>query len=435
MTAEALLRVVLTAGEPSGDALGARLMRAMKGQHGGPIEFAGVGGPLMEAEGLRSLFPMHELALMGIAEILPSLRRILRRIRETADFILRYKPDILVTIDAPDFSFRVAKAVQVSRPPVMVHYVAPTVWAWRPKRAAKVARLYDGLICLLPFEPEYFVREGMSAAFTGHPAIENIRTLADGMDFRRRHGIPEDAFALGLLFGSRRGEVERIGEILAEATRQAIAQANSSTPIHLIVPTLPHLKAEVEQLLRNILPLPSSGGGVRGGGLSMASSEPMKVSPPHLSSPPESGRGGEVRIHLLTDPSEKWIAFAAMDAALAVSGTVALELALSGVPHVIAYRLKRLTYEIVRRRIRVQYAHLANILMDQPIVPEFIQDDCTPERIAPELASLFSINGAAATAQRTAFGRLQSRLAGNGNGEGEPSEQAARYVLGLYAHS
>ena len=433
------LRIVLTAGESSGDALGARLMRSLRQDSGRPVEFSGVGGPLMEAEGLASLFPMQDLSLMGIAEILPSLRRVLRRIRQTADFIIHSRPDIVITIDSPDFSFRVAKRVRRSSPlpspsppwgegrgegaasqksdlgangpltltlsprgrgnkevgPLMIHYVAPTVWAWRPERAAKVARLYDGLICLFPFEPDYFIREGMSAAFTGHPAIDSVQNLGAGMAFRRRHDIPEDAFALGLLFGSRRGEIERMGDVLVQSARRALDQAKPARPLHLIVPTLPHVKGEVEALLSLLA-------------------------------------GGEEKVttHLLTDPAEKWSAFAAMDSALAVSGTVGLELAVSGVPHVIAYKLKRLTYEIVRRKVKAKYAHLANLLLDQPVVPEFIQDDCMPERIAPELARLFNIDGAAATAQRTAFALLKSKLMGNG--EASPSEQAGRYVLDLF---
>lgn len=385
------LRIVLIAGEASGDMLGARLIAAMKAQHQGGISFSGVGGPLMEAQGLRSLFPMNELSLMGILEVLPSIPRLLSRIRQTADHIHTYKPDAVITIDSPDFSFRVAQAVQKTgkRECPWIHYVAPTVWAWRPERAAKVARLYDGVICLFPCEPEYFTREGMKAVFAGHPAIENVGGFSSGQTFRTKYDIPlRDAFVFGLLFGSRHSEIRRMGETVRDSALQVLAKAQR-TDVRIVAPTFPDLKDEVAALLKD-MPCP---------------------------------------VHIVTNPADKWPAFDATEAAIAVSGTVGLELALASVPHVIAYRMNPLTWEIVRRKVKVPHAHLANILMEDLVVPEFIQKQCRPELIADELLALFNPNGAASTSQRNAFMNLKHRI--RGDGDGTPPEQAARFVLSL----
>lgn len=385
------LRIMLIAGEASGDLLGARLMAALKSQHAGAISFSGIGGPMMEVGGLQTLFPMRELSLMGIMEILPNIPRLLRRIKQTADMIRAIQPDIVVTIDSPDFCFRVARMVQKEgkRNCPWVHYVAPTVWAWRPERAAKMASLYDGIICLLPFEPPYFTRVGMKAVFTGHPAIENVGGFGAGQGFRARHGIPlRDGFLFGVLFGSRHSEIGRMGEIIRQSVLKVLEKAQRPD-VHIVAPTFPHLKDEVTALLKN-MPCP---------------------------------------VHIVTDPAEKWPVFDATEVAFAVSGTVGLELALASVPHVIAYRMNRLTWEIVRRKVKVPYAHLANILMEDRVVPEFIQDQCRPELIADELLALFNPNGAASTFQRNAFMNLKQRIRGDGNGA--PPEQAARFVLSL----
>jgi lipid-A-disaccharide synthase len=386
------LHVVITAGEASGDTLGARLIKMLKAHYDGPIIFSGVGGAQMQAEGLASLFPMEDLSLMGVAEILPKLPLVLRRINETAEAIRHQKPDIVITIDSPDFSFRVAKKVRQAqgRGPLMIHYVAPSVWAWRPERAAKVARLYDGLICLLPFEPAYFIAEGMSAAFTGHPAIEEIKGLPEGRAFRKAHDIPSDAYVLGAFFGSRGGEIKRTGRIMRDALLRALDHPEAPRSINIVAPTLPHLKDRVEALL-NGMPRP---------------------------------------VHVVTDRAEKWPGMASMDAAVAVSGTVGLELAVSRVPHSIIYKMNPLTWRILQRKATVKYAHLANILMDEEVVPEFIQDRCAPDVIAAAIIDRFNSNGYAATAQRTVFLGLLHRLAGAG--KGTPSEQAARYVLSLF---
>jgi hypothetical protein len=212
------VRVFLIAGEPSGDNLGAALMAGLKALVPGAV-FDGIGGPRMEAEGLRSRFPMDELSVMGIAEVLPRYRHLMRRIRETAAAVVEMQPDVLVTIDSPDFVFRVAKRVKAESPVRIVHYVAPSVWAWRPGRARKVARLVDQLLTLLPFEPPYFEAEGLRADFVGHPVVaEPVATAAEAAGFRARHGIGE-APLLMVLPGSRRGEVARLARPFGETVR------------------------------------------------------------------------------------------------------------------------------------------------------------------------------------------------------------------------
>ncbi len=238
------LHICLIAGEASGDALGSMLMKALKRRAGQPVRFSGVGGPLMQAQGMDSLFPMETLSVMGITEVLPRLPDIIARINQTAAHVQSSAPDVLVTIDSPDFSFRVAKKVRAGsgKRPLMVHYVAPTVWAWRPERAAKVAKLYDGILCLFPFEPPYFENEGMKAAFIGHSILESGLGQGYGDACRHRLEAPSDARLGGLFFGSRRGELKRMGPLLCIA---AAALRKKHTDLHFLVPTLPHLKDEV----------------------------------------------------------------------------------------------------------------------------------------------------------------------------------------------
>lgn len=381
------LKVFITAGEASGDVLGAHLMAALRELHGGDIEFAGVGGAAMAAAGLESIFPMQDLSVMGLAEVLPRIPKIMRRIAQTAQAATAMKPDYFITIDSPDFSFRVARAVRAQAAAhgmKMVHYVAPTVWAWRPERAKKVAALYDGILCLLPFEPPYFEAEGMKAAFVGHAVMESGLAQADGAVFRARHGIPDNAPVLGVLFGSRMGELNRMGPVLRAA---ALRLAKNDARLHIVSPTLPHLYRDARNFLHKM----------------------------------------PAKIHMTTDPVEKNEAFRAMDCALATSGTVGLELAVADVPHIIAYRVNALTAYIVRRKIRTKYAHLANILLQDEAVPEFLQEKCVAEDMAAMLRSLK--DGAAAQQQRTAFAKVRDMI--GGAEKTAPSLQAARFILGL----
>jgi lipid-A-disaccharide synthase len=381
--------ICVIAGESSGDFLGSLLMKALKRRTGQSIRFTGVGGPLMQAQGLDSLFPMEKLSVMGITEVLPRLPDILARISQTAAHIRDSRPEAVITVDSPDFSFRVAKKVRglSGKKPLMIHYVAPTVWAWRPERAAKVAKLYDGIICLFPFEPPYFEQEGMKALFAGHPMLESGMGQGYGDAARHRLEVPPDVRLAGLFFGSRRGELKRMGPVLCIA---AAALRKAHRDIHFLAPTVPHLEAEVTQMLR---------------GLPFA----WKV--------------------VVPKPSEKADVFASLDVALATSGTVGLELAVAGVPHVIGYKANALTAAIVKRKVTVKYAHLANILLDKPVVPEFIQEHCAPDKMAAAARELLE-NEAAQAAQLQAFAQIRSML-GGAQPQSLPSEQAADFIMGL----
>lgn len=382
------MKIYLIAGEASGDVIGSLLMRALRERHP-EASFYGVGGPLMTAQGLRSLFPVHELSVMGLAEILPRLRQLLDRIRETADHVRDTAPDILITIDSPDFCFRVVKNLRAGAGdgalPMMVHYVAPTVWAWRPGRAEKVARLYDGIVCLFPFEPPYFQKHNLPAAYVGHPVMEQGYVDADGTGMRAEMNVPDDALLLGLFFGSRVGEVERHGPVI-RAVAEKIAQDYPG--IHFLSPTLDHVAPMVRQYLDGI-----------------------------------------PNVHIVSQPDNKPSLFASMTAAVAVSGTVALELAVANVPHVIGYRMKPLTFAIVKNMIHVRFAHLANLLLNKGAVPEFIQDDFTVDKIAAELKTLLKY-GQDVEYQCAEFATVRKLL--HGKAKTPPSEQAASFILDLH---
>jgi len=371
--------VYLIAGEASGDFIGAQLMKAMKAQSS-DVRFSGIGGPLMSAQGFNSLFPMEELSLMGIAEILPKLFNLIGRINQTVVDITTKNPDMVVTIDAPDFSFRVQKRVRkrMNLPPKLVHYVAPTVWAWREKRAVKVSKFLDAMICLFDFEPPYFEKVGLKSVAVGHPMIESgileAKPALIGDDKTKK---------IGLLLGSRKGELKRTAPILIEAVQEIIKQQGN---IELIVPTLPHLENTVTEILGDI----------------------------------------NVPITVTTDQLDKWSVFKACDAAIAVSGTVGLELAVANVPHIIAYKASPVTAFIVRRLIKTPFVHLANIILNKQVVPELIQEECNPYNISKK-ALLLIDDQSVSDHQRTQFNALRQKL-----GELEkPSEKAVQYLLTL----
>ncbi|MEQ9557699.1 MAG: lipid-A-disaccharide synthase [Rhodospirillales bacterium] len=389
MTAPGAPLVYLIVGEASGDALGATLMAALKSRLGGAVRFAGVGGPLMAGEGLDSLFPMDDLAVMGLAEVVPRLPQLLRRMAETRADILVRNPAVLVTIDAPDFCFRVAKKVKALRPGLpIVHYVAPTVWAWRPKRAKAVARFLDHMLCLYPFEPPYFAREGLDATFIGHPIALSMGTQpgADdrAADFRARHAVAADAQVLAVLPGSRGGELDRLLPVFGETLARLWAGGWRG---RVVVPTLARHKDRIAAAVQ----------GWPGNPLVVAGND------------------------------EKWRAFAAADTALAASGTVTLELAAAGVPTVIAYKVSGLTAAIARRLIRTPHAGLVSILLGEEVMPEFIQGDCTADRLAPALQALLGDEAARAT-QRGHFKQAMAMLQGPADG---PAAAAANAVAGV----
>jgi lipid-A-disaccharide synthase len=230
------LRLFLVAGEASGDRLGAALIRGLREVSGEALELHGIGGPLMQAEGLTSLFPMEELSVMGLTEILPRLRSLLARVSQTAEAVLALKPDALITIDSPEFSLRVAGKVKARAEHMpTIHYVAPTVWAWRAKRARKMAKSIDHVLALFPFEPPYMKAEGMSCDFVGHPVTtEPVATAAEAQAFRAAHGIAENAPLLLVLPGSRRSEIDRLAPVFGEALRPVLL---AHPDARLVLPT------------------------------------------------------------------------------------------------------------------------------------------------------------------------------------------------------
>ena len=377
------MRVFIVAGEPSGDNLGAALMAGLKALAPG-VTFDGVGGPRMAAEGLASRFPMDELSVMGIAEVLPRYRHLMRRIRETAEAVVETRPDVLVTIDSPDFSFRVGRRVKAASQVRIVHYVAPSVWAWRRGRARKVARFLDQLLTLLPFEPPYFEAEGLRADFVGHPVVaEPVATEAEAAAFRAKAGIGE-APLLMVLPGSRRGEVARLAGTFGETLRTVAA---ARPDLRVVVPAA----APVAGLVREAV---------------------------------AGWPGAPVLIEPARDPggAEKRAAFRAAEVALAASGTVSLELAASGTPMVIAYDMAWLSRQIIGRMLRVDTVTLVNLVSGTRSVPEFLGDRCRAELIAPAILGLFE----APEAQAAALALTMERL---GQGGEAPGLRAARAVL------
>lgn len=374
-------KIYLIAGEASGDFIGAKLMSSLKQQHA-DIELLGVGGPLMEQDGLSSLFPMNELSLMGVFEILPKLPQLIKRINQTIAHIEENKPDIIITIDAPDFSFRVQRKIK-QRAKILskqVHYVAPTVWAWRPKRAGKIAKFLEAIICLFDFEPSYFEKEGLLAISAGHPMMESGIEQADAL----RIGKVESK-KIGLFLGSRQGELKRTAPEIIDAAKiieQKIGE------VEFIIPTLPHLTEQIKEMMRDI------------------------QSPVHIVAPKNT--------------KEKWSLFQTCNAAIAVSGTVGLELAANNVPHVIAYKVNRMTFEILKRVIKTPYAHLANIILHKEIVPEFIQEDATAQNISSGFLEIL-LDKQKQESQKAAFDIVRKKI---GAGE-NPSTRAAEFILSL----
>ncbi|MEB8386260.1 lipid-A-disaccharide synthase [Rhodobacteraceae bacterium KMM 6894] len=377
------MKVFILAGEASGDRLGAALMAGLKTLTG--VEFIGVGGPLMQAEGLDSLFPMDELSVMGLVEVLPKYRHLKRRIRQTAEAAIAARPDVMITIDSPDFSLRVAKLVKARSDIRTVHYVAPTVWAWRAGRAAKMARVIDHVLALLPFEPPYMQAAGMECDFVGHPVV--AETVADANQqaaFRARHNLGEAPLFL-VLPGSRRGEVARLGPVFGRALAPILAR---HPDLRLVVPTTGNVTDLVRQITADWPQAPL-------------------ILDPRASA---------------TFKADKSAAFAAASGALAASGTVSLELAATQTPMVIAYDANWLTRQIVQRMLLVDTVTLVNLVSETRAIPECTGADCTPACISHKLLEMLANPQAQLPAMDTAMQRL-------GKGGEAPGLRAARAVL------
>lgn len=375
------LSVFLVAGESSGDVLGAGLMRELARLHA--IAFRGVGGPHMTAAGLQSLFPVHDLMTIGIAPVIAKLPTLLRRLRETVDAIVAAPPDVLILIDVPDFSLRVARQVRRRLPHLpIIKYVSPTVWVWRPGRARAMRRYVDLVLALLPFEPEVHRRlGGPPCIYVGHPLLAHLSELRPAPGETR--SSPPLVLALP---GSRRLEIRRLGGIFGDALDRL---AQRTGMIEVVLPTLPHLLDDVAAVTA----------------------------------------GWPTRPRIVTDDADKYAAFRRAHVALAASGTVTLELALAGVPHVAAYRIALVEGLIARMILRVPTVILANLVLGDLAVPEFLQTKCTGANLAAALMEIVA-DTPARRRQQEAFKRLDGIL---GVGGRTPSERAAQAVLDLMA--
>ncbi len=386
----AALRLFLVAGEHSGDALGAKLMAALKETCGAEgVAFAGVGGEDMAHEGLASLFPIEDVAVMGPAHIIPALPRIVRRVHQAVSAALAFNPDAVVIIDSPEFTHAIAKRIRKRAPDIpIVDYVSPSVWAWRSGRAKKMRAYVDEILGLLPFEPAAHERlGGPHCTYVGHPLIERLDEIqgADAQALARRLGIAAGRKVLTVLPGSRRSEVDRLVGVFGETIAKL---KQSGIDFDCVVPVVTHLKDKVAQA---------------------SASWPGNV-------------------HLVMGAADKYAAMRLGTAALAASGTVTLELALAGLSMVVAYKLDDVTAVIVRRLITADTAILANLVLgaERPF-PQFLQNDCTAEKLAPAVAELMS-DTPARRAQLEALARVPGKLL---LASGTPSQAAARAVLAV----
>ncbi len=382
------MRIYLLAGEPSGDKLGAAIMAGLKTLSPG-IEFRGVAGPLMQAEGMASLFSMDDLSVMGISEVLPRYPALKRRLNEATHDVLDWQPNALLTIDSPDFSLRLAKRVKAASDIRTIQYVAPSVWAWRPGRARKMARYIDQVLALLPFEPPYMEAAGVRCDFVGHPVVtEPVASPAEVEDFRVLEGLGGRRILL-VLPGSRQSEIERMSPVFAEALAEV---ARRVPDVRVVVPAADAVAEMVVEIAKTW------------------PGDPLVL---------VTGANAEAaRVR-------KRAAFAAADAALATSGTVSLELAASGTPMVIAYDMSWLSWQIMSRLARVDTVTLVNLVSGTRVIPEFLGPECEPQPIAAALAELL-LDPVAREAQIDAMSDTMMKLGSAGE---PPGIRAARAVL------
>lgn len=413
------MKIYIIAGEASGDIYGAKLIEQLRGKSLQPIEFFGIGGDKMQAAGFVSLFDMSEISIMGFAEILPHLGNVLSRIDQTVADIQEKQPDIVITIDSPGFCCRIAKRLRHGEdvmgkilkkifckkhnnpspqpspkgrgsdsPPFvykgkLLHYVAPTVWAYKPKRAEKFARLFDHLMVILPFEPPYFDAVGLPCTYVGHPIVETT-FLQSGDEFKQKHNIADDETLICLMPGSRKSEVKRLLPIFLDA----VDLLTVAEKIRVVIPTIPALKAEIEQMLDK----------------------------------------SQVKAIITDNEADKLAAYKAASAAIVKSGTGSLEVALAGCPMVIAYKVNYISYLIIKNLVKIKYANLINLMLDEELIPEFLQQYCTAFLIAQKLDKIIKdykiqelqMLGSFEILKKLGFGEEQT-----------PSQKAADRVLSL----
>lgn len=379
------LALFIVAGEHSGDALGGKLMAAIRRASARPVRFAGVGGPQMAAEGLSSLFPLADVAVMGPLAILAALPRLVRRVGQAAAAGIAMQPDAVVIIDSPEFTHPIARRIRRQRPDLpVINYVSPSVWAWRPGRARRMRAYVDHVMALLPFEPAVHVRlEGPPCTYVGHPLIERLPAFAaaDPAELRQRLALDPARKTVVVLPGSRRSEVARLMQPFGEALALAIGRAG---PLNLVIPAVDTVRPLIEQAIRS----------------------------------------WPAGTHIVEGEDAKLQAFKAADAALAASGTVTLELALAGTPMIVGYRVDALAARL-QFLVRTPHFALSNLVLGERAFPELMQDDCTPPKLADALSSLLT-DAATLAAQRSALDRVPAIMRLQ---SGTPSDAAAAIVL------
>ena len=374
---------MIVCGEPSGDALGAQLMAGLKRLAGDRIRFSGVGGLAMSREGFQSLYPLDATAVMGLREVVPAIPAILRRVKQAVDFAIQTRPDVVVVIDSPDFTHRVAQGIKKREPSIRtVDYVAPQVWASRAYRARRMAGYFDLVLALFPFEVPFFENFGLKARFVGHPVIERAGKFGGGAALRAQAGIAPNAPLLVVLPGSRTSEIRFI---LPEFRSAVEILATRIPGLVTVLPTVPHVAARVRAVTA----------------------------------------GWPTPLHITEGEADKYAAFDAADVALAASGTVTAELALAHTPMVVGYKVGELTFFLSKFLMTVTHITLINILLGRAAVPEFLQSNCTPQNLADAVARLFADQDARAAQIQAMkeFGRLL------GEGDEAPSLRAARALL------
>lgn len=378
------MKIYLIAGEPSGDLLGSRLMRAMVAKNP-EIEFFGIGGETMQREGLKSLFDISELAVMGLFEVLPSLPKILKRFSQTISDIETIKPDVVITIDSWSFSSRIHKLLRRKKLNIpQVHYVAPQVWAWKKKRAKTMHKYIDQLLTLFPYEPKYFTPYGLDTRFVGHPVIESSVLWANGNDFRNRYNIDDNARIMAVLPGSRHTEVSRLLPVFLNVVKKL---KDKYPEFCFVIPTVNTVEDRVKAMVED----------------------------------------SKLPIIVVNNENDRHDAFCASEVAIAASGTVALELAIVDVPHIIAYKLSAMSAWLARRFLKIQFVNLSNILLGREVIPELLQENCNEEKILYYVEELLK-KQSLYERQKDGFTKVKEIL---GLGEQTPSANVCDIVFDL----
>jgi lipid-A-disaccharide synthase len=375
------MKFYIIAGESSGDLIGGFVMKAMQ-EKSKKVQFSGIGGANMKEAGLESLFPMEQISLFGFLEVVPHIFRLKKLINNTIQDILAQKPDVLITIDSPGFTYRVAKKVREANPNIkLVHIVAPSVWAYKPERAKKYAALYDNLLTLLAFEPKYFTKEGMKSEFIGHPVLEQ-EFFQKSPALRKEIKIEPDTVAIAVTPGSRKGEIAKHMPVIRKTFEHLAI-------MHRIKVIFVQNNNSNMQLISKFL------------------------------------EGAKFNYSFST---ERLKAYAACDLALSKSGTNNLEIAASGTPMIIGYKLNALTFALLKKMIKIDYSSLLNIIPNRLVVPEYIQADFNVENLVQSFRYLLNYQEKAEKQRLENFKTLESM---GFNSSEKPSQRAARIILDM----